>query len=155
MALVESLATRRLISAGSDESVAAAIRRMAENEVGAIVVVDDGELRGIFSERDALKRVLAAGLDPEETTLERVLTPDPITVAQTDSIKTCAERVREHGIRHVPVVDGEGKPVGMISSRDFLHYIVDELEALIERANQETRRQELVDPFSVIGEGGW
>jgi hypothetical protein len=51
----------------------------------------------------------------------------------------------------VPVVDGDGRPVGMISSGDFLQYIVDELESLIEKANRELRHEELTDPFSIVG----
>ena len=155
MALVESLAKRRLITADPGDTVAAAVRMMADNDVGTVVIVFDGKLQGIFSERDALKRVLAVGRDPEQTTLSEVQTSAPYTVRERSHVRDCARLIKEHGIRHVPVVDDNGAPVGMISSRDFLQYVVEELESLIEKANLELRREELIDPYSVVGEGGF
>lgn len=155
MALVESLAKRKLVTADPGASVAEAVRLMAENNVGTIVIVFDGKLQGIFSERDALKRVLAVGRDPEETTLSDVQTSSPYTVGEKSHVRECAELIKEHGIRHVPVVDANGAPVGIISSRDFLQYVVDELESLIEKANVELRREELIDPYSFVGEAGF
>lgn len=152
MALVESLAKRKLITADPGDSVAEAVRRMVKHDVGTVVVVFDNKLQGIFSERDVVKRVLAAGRDPKTTTLSEVQTSGPYTVTERSQIRDCALLIKEHGIRHVPVVDENGKPVGMISSRDFLQYIVDELESLIEKANRELRHEELTDPFSFVGE---
>lgn len=152
MALVRTLAKRRLVTADPGDSVASAIGRMADHEVGTVVVVFDGKLQGIFSERDALKRVLAEGRDPETTTLSEVHTSEPYTVREDTPIRECAQLIKEHGIRHVPVVDDDHRPVGIISSRDFLQFIVDELETLIEKANRELRHEELTDPFSFVGE---
>lgn len=148
MALVETLAKRKLITADPGDSVASAVQRMAEHGVGTIVIVFDGKLHGIFSERDALTRVLAAGRDPERTRLSEVQTSAPYTVRERSKVRDCARLIKEHGIRHVPVVDQDGAPVGIISSRDFLQYVVDELESLIEKANLERRQEELIDPYS-------
>jgi CBS domain-containing protein len=155
MALVQSLLSRSLITTAPAETVADAVKRMAELQVGALVVVDDGELVGILSERDVLKRVIAAGRDPEATRVADVATPDPERVVEGAHVKECAELIRRHGFRHLPVVDEEGMPIGIISSRDFLQYVVDELENLIERAASEERLEELTDPYDFVGEDGW
>ena len=150
MTSVETLAKRNLVTAKPDESVLAAAERMAERRVGAILVVDGDLLVGIFSERDALARVMAKGRDPATTRVGDVSTPEPLVVRLTSPVRECADLVKQHGVRHMPVVDEDGRPVGIVSSRDFLAYIVDELEELIEKANLELRREELTDPYSLL-----
>ena len=145
--IIESLAKKNLVTARPDETVRDAVRRMAQKRVGAILVVDDGRLSGIFSERDALKRVLARGLDPGSTPLAEVNTPDPLTVSRNTNVRECAEMVKEHRIRHLPVVDEAGRPVGIVSVRDFLRLVVARLEGLIERVHDDHRIQELTDPY--------
>lgn len=81
------------------------------------MVVEDGRLAGIFTERDALFRVLAAGLDPERTTLAQVMTADPAVIPVTASLSHAMHVMHDGGFRHLPVVEG-GKPVGMVSLRD-------------------------------------
>lgn len=145
--IVESLAKKNLVTARSDETVREAVRRMAQKRVGAILVVDNGRLSGIFSERDALKRVLARGLDPGSTPLGEVHTPNPLTVSRNTNVRECVEMVRDHRIRHLPVVDEAGRPVGIVSVRDFLRLVVARLEGLIERVHGDHRIQELTDPY--------
>lgn len=145
--LVESLAKKNLVTARPQETVRDAVRRMVQERVGAILVVQEEDLVGIFSERDALKRVLARGLDPGSTPLSEVLTPDPITVSRNANVRECRELVKERRIRHLPVVDEGGRPVGIVSVRDFLRVVVRGMEELIERVQDEHRLQELTDPF--------
>lgn len=151
MTSVEALAMKNLLTAPPEATIREAAKRMVERKVGAILVVDDGELVGIFSERDALERVLAGGRDAEDTRLGDVCTRELLVVRRNSPIKECVELVRRHGIRHIPVVDDENRPVGILSSRDFLSYVINELEQLIEQASVELRREELTDPYSLIG----
>jgi len=148
--IIESLAKKNLVTARPDETVRDAVRRMAQRRVGAILIVEDGRLRGIFSERDVLKRVLARGLDPGSTQLGEVHTPDPLTVSRNTNVRECAERIREHRIRHLPVVDEAGRPVGIVSALDFLRLVVTQLEGLIERVHDQHRIQALTDPYHQI-----
>ena len=148
--LVESLAKKNLVTARPDETVRNAVRRMAHKRVGAILVVEDNRLVGIFSERDALKRVLARGLDPASTPLAEVHTPDPLTVSRNTNVRECAQRVKDHRIRHLPVVDEAGRPVGIVSVRDFLRLVVTEMESLIERVHDQHRIQELTNPYGQL-----
>jgi CBS domain-containing protein len=149
MATVQSMMKMRLLTAEPHESVAGAARKMRDLNLGAVLVVAGSRLTGIFSERDLLCRVVAEGRDPERTALSEVATPDPVTVPASASIRRCAELIRERGFRHLPVVDGEGRPVGILSTRDFLQFVVAELEEAIDRERREARLEELTDPFEV------
>jgi len=99
---------------------------MAERHIGAVLVAVDGRLQGIFTERDVLARVVAAGLDPNDTALGGVMTPNPDTVAPNDSALEALRRMSERGYRHLPVVDGE-RMVGIVSIRDLYTAVNKEL----------------------------
>jgi CBS domain-containing protein len=89
------------------------------NNVGAVPVLRDGELVGIFSERDIMTRVVAEGRDPARTRVSEVMTAHPLTVDFRDSIEHCMVLMREHGFRHLPICDGK-KLKGIVSLRDIL-----------------------------------
>ncbi len=100
-----------------------AIRRMLENNVGALMVVDDaGKLLGIFSERDLLKKVAGLIDDYAALPVGQFMTPKPETVTPTDTLNFVLHKMDGGGYRHVPVVD-DGKPVNVVSVRDMLRYI--------------------------------
>jgi CBS domain-containing protein len=93
-------------------------RLMTERDIGAILVVENAKLVGIFSERDLLKRVVARGLDPDATPVSEVMTRNPDTLPPGADIRQAMRLMVEHGYRHIPVVDGQ-KVVGMVSARDI------------------------------------
>jgi CBS domain-containing protein len=102
-------------------TVREAAERMATNRIGAILVVDDGgALCGIFSERDAVTRVMSQGLDSRATTLDAVMTDQVLTVHPEDDINQALRLMRDVGFRHLPVVE-DGALIGLISVRDLLH----------------------------------
>ena len=104
-----------------------AARNMAERHIGAVLVGTDGRLEGIFTERDALTRVVAKGLDPDSTRLEQVMTPNPDTVGPEDIALNVLERMRASGYRHLPVLH-DGAVVGIVSIRDLYAAVKRELE---------------------------
>ena len=136
-----------MISAAPGESVGAAAQRLAEHRIGALLVVEEGSLVGIFTERDVVDRVVAEGLDPATTTVGEVYSTDVATVDEDADPATCARLIRDGGFRHLPVVDEAGRPVGILSTRDFLEHIADELEGLLEQSYGRQRAEELADPF--------
>ena len=115
----EIIEKQKLVTAAASDSVFAAARVMLESHVGAVVVVDGTRLVGIFTERDALFRVIAAGLDPKTTKLAQVMTAEPRSITPSATFGNALHTMYEGGFRHVPVVEG-GRPVGMISARDAL-----------------------------------
>jgi CBS domain-containing protein len=107
------------VTAGAEITVAAAARLMMEQRVGALLVLQEGRLAGIFTERDALFRVLAEGRDPAGTRVLEVMTPNPRTIAPDRPFGHALHLMHEGGFRHVPVVDS-GRLLGVVSSRDAL-----------------------------------
>ena len=120
---VRSILRRRrlgpaLVTAGPDETVCAAAKRMAENCCGSILVMEEGRMAGIFTERDVMVRVVAAGLDPAKAKLREVMTADPDTIGAGEPVTEAVRRMDEGAYRHLPVVDG-GEVVGVLSIRDI------------------------------------
>jgi CBS domain-containing protein len=107
------------VTASADITVAAAARLMKEHGIGAILVIQEGRLAGIFTERDALFRVIAEGRDPASTRIAEVMTSNPRTITPDRPFGHALHLMYEGGFRHVPVVD-DGRPLGVVSSRDAL-----------------------------------
>lgn len=101
------------------------VRAMVERNIGAVPVIHAGELVGIFSERDLMRRVVAEGRDPRATCMAEVMTEDPLAVGTGEELETCMALMRRHGFRHLPVCH-EGHLVGMVSLRDILLHDLDE-----------------------------
>ena len=92
---------------------------MREKGVGSVVVEDQGRLSGIFTERDLLNRVVAAGKDPALTPLSEVMTQDVIGLEGDKPLSHALHLMHQHAFRHVPVLSA-GRPIGMVSARDAL-----------------------------------
>lgn len=107
-----------LLQLPSSATVREAAQRMRNRHVGAVLVVSGERLEGIFTERDVVNRVVAEGLNPDETTLASVMTANPDTIAPNDTAIAALRRMQDGGYRHLPVVD-HGHLVGIVSRRDF------------------------------------
>ena len=110
---------RKFVTVPPTTTVREASDLMARKQVGAVLVVEGERLVGIFSERDAVFRVVARGLDPATTTLDRVMTPDPKTIKPNNTFGYAMTLMHENGFRHLPVIDN-GKPIGIVSARSAL-----------------------------------
>ena len=110
---------QRPITASSDITVAAAAKLMKHHRIGAILIVDNDQLAGIFTERDALFRVIAEGRDPKATRVAEVMTSNPRTIDPDRPFGHALHLMYEGGFRHVPVVK-DARPIGMVSARDAL-----------------------------------
>lgn len=113
------ISNQTLFVATPGSSVSEACALMKSGNVGAIAVVEEGRLCGIFTERDAVYRVLAQDLEPHSTRLDQVMTPSPQTITPDRPFGHALHLMFEGGFRHVPVLEG-GKLVGMVSARDAL-----------------------------------
>ncbi len=123
-----------VVSLVADESVLNAARLMNERAIGGIVVTDHGEMAGIFTERDILRRVVGERKDPATTTLREVMTAPVISVLPDTSIGECMAIMTSRRIRHLPVSDSSGL-AGLISSGDILAFQVKEQESTIQYLN--------------------
>lgn len=100
-------------------SVAEAAKLMRRHRVGALLVVDGERLRGIFTERDAVFKVMAADRDPNTTMVDEVMTGDPQTIPSDRPFGHALHMMFEGGFRHVPATEN-GRPIGVVSARDAL-----------------------------------
>ncbi len=107
------------VTAPPSTTVRQAAELMAQRHVGAVVVVEDDHLIGIFSERDAVFRVVARGLEPTTTPLADVMTRAPVTIEPDRSFGHAMAVMHEHHCRHLPVVEN-GRPIGIVSARNAL-----------------------------------
>jgi len=122
------LAGRSLVTANKEMTVRAASLLMVEKRIGALLVVENGQIEGIFTERDALNKVLAGNLNPDTTPLAQVMVAHPQTIRADKPLAYALYMMAEGGFRHVPVVDDGGAPVGMVSARDALGQDMIDLE---------------------------
>ncbi len=113
-----------------EQAVADAVALMRRHHVGCVLVCSAGRLVGLFTERDLLRRVLAAGL-PLTVTMAECMTPDPVVVDPKESIRAAVRRMEEGGYRHLPVVDDSGRPVGVLSVKRIVHYLVEHFPGTI------------------------
>jgi CBS domain-containing protein len=110
---------KKFVTASPEKSVSHAAGLMASKNVGAVVVVEDGKLVGIFTERDVVFRVVAMGLDPKKTALRAVMTAEPIALSPGQLYGHALVVMQDNGFRHVPVVEN-GLAIGIISSRNAM-----------------------------------
>ena len=124
---LESLFTERetIQSVGPDTLVTECVRIMSAKKIGALIVMDGKKLVGIFTERDALNKVLAAGLEPGRTKVSVVMTKDPYSIPPTTTVGEAMELVTKRRFRHLPIVKN-GKVLAVISSGDLTHWLVKE-----------------------------
>lgn len=108
-----------LFAVRRNATVAEAARTMAEKNVGIVAVLDDERLVGVFSERDAVRRVIDKGLDPRTTAVDSVMTRELVTGDESDDYQTAMRTMDRSHVRHLPVMRG-ARLVSMLSIRDLL-----------------------------------
>jgi CBS domain-containing protein len=126
--LEQVLRNRNLVAAHPSDSVLTVLHRMTHAKVGAIALVDAGELAGVFSERDLMTRVVVLGLDPATTPVAEVMTRDVVTADVHETRDECLQKMQRRGCRHLPVL-ANGQVIAMLSMRDLLR---DEIEEQFE-----------------------
>jgi len=123
---------RKIWTNSKDQSVKQALILMSENNIGAIIIVDNNDFPiGIFSERDYARKIILKGKSSKDTLLDEVMTKELITVTKDYKIDQCMEIMNERGIRHLPVLENQ-KIAGIISIRDVLKIMMKEQKELID-----------------------
>lgn len=118
-------------SVTSDYTVFDALKVMGEKNIGALPIIEEGELKGIFSERDYARKIVLHNKSSHDTLVKDIMTANVITVSPDDTIDQCMELMSNRRIRHLPVVN-EGKVVGLLSISDLVKVIIERQKETIE-----------------------
>jgi len=119
MRICDLIKNQQIYQAELSQTVLEAVQLMVEHNIGAVPVLHNGKLVGIFSERDLMKRVVGEARDPRSTRLAEIMTEDPLTVSMHEELENCMAIMRRHSFRHL-LVCHEGRLVGIVSLRDIL-----------------------------------
>lgn len=117
---IEKLMSTKIYSIGSEKNVRSAAEEMARNQIGSLLVTQEGNYTGIITEVDIIRKVVAKGIDPAATTVRTVMTSPLITIEADRSVLDANDLMEQKKIRHIGVTRN-GKIIGMVSIRDFLH----------------------------------
>jgi len=122
---VRDVPPRRLLSVEPQTSLAEVAKLMRQEDADSTVVMSGARLLGIITERDMV-RAVADGLNPQQATADVIMSADPATATGEEEVAVVAVKMMRLGIRHLPVVDQQGKPVGLISARDLVSLLEQE-----------------------------
>ncbi len=126
---------RDLISINPDASVLDAIKLMASESIGSVLVMQDGELVGIVTERDYARKVIVKGRSSSSTNVDEIMSTNIISVSPDKSVNACMTTMTDEKIRHLPVID-ESKVVGIISIGDLVQAIIEDQQDEIHQLEQ-------------------
>jgi CBS domain-containing protein len=114
-----------------DASVFSAIELMADKQIGALLVIDEGRLVGMVSERDYARKVVLNGRSSKDTFVREIMTSDPITINCESSVDEAMRTMTDTRCRHLPVIDRQGHVAGIVSIGDLVNWIVTSQDAAI------------------------
>lgn len=115
---VRDIMTSELVTVEPQASVASVARLMRDEDVGTVLVTEDGQLKCLVSDRDLVVRAFAEGMDPDRTTVTQAASDDLVTIGPDESVDHAVELMREHAVRRLPVVEGD-EAVGIIALGDL------------------------------------
>jgi len=113
-----------VFSLPSDASVYSAIELMADRQIGALLVVDNGRLVGVISERDYARKVILKGRASKDTFVREIMTPSPITICCENTVDEAMRTMTDNHIRHLPVLNSRGQIAGVLSIGDLVSWII-------------------------------
>lgn len=149
---VGTVCQRLLVTIRPSDEVIRAAQLMRDKHVGYLVVVEPHAVQGcvravgVLTDRDIVVSVVAAEVDPAAVRVGEIMTPSPVTVPETDSIERGLQELRRAGVRRLPVVDGDGKLVGVLSFDDLIEVIAGETQDMATALRNERQIEGTVRP---------
>jgi CBS domain-containing protein len=143
MASVRELLTKKgaaLWHVSPETTVFEALQLMAQKNIGCLLVLSDGQLEGIFSERDYARKIILKGRSSKETPVGEIMTSPVFSVVPEQTIRDCMALMSERHIRHLPVLE-RGRVVGMVSISDVVNWVINEQQTRITQLEQSIKTQ--------------
>lgn len=134
---IEGLLKRPVETLSPDASCGDAARQMRDCNVGAVVIQDEGRPLGVITDRDLAVRLVAAQLDPEETSIREVMSGDPVFLSRERSVDQLIAAMRDLAIRRVPIVDADGMLEGLVSMDDLVILLAEQLGSIANAIRKE------------------
>lgn len=151
---IGEICTREVVYVGRNDSAAEAARLLRQHHVGCLVVVDPpgagGKPVGVVTDRDIAVGIVAAALDAERTPVEAVMRPGLASIREDEGLGRAVALMRGEGVRRLPVVDGNGVLVGIVSADDLLELVAEEMSGLAGMLGREFRRERDERPAAVV-----
>ena len=142
---VGEICSREVVIARTGETLRMAAQLMREKHVGARAVVEDRNGAvvpvGVLTDRDIVTAVVAKGLDADALRVGEVMSANPVTARESDGVSACIAKMREKGVRRLPVVNARGELTGIVSTDDFIELLAEELNGLARTIANEQRRE--------------
>ncbi len=143
---VKTIKVRKPIVVNVGKTVKNAVELMQQKLLGCVLVVKEGKLAGILTERDVLMKSVGSGKDMAKVKVEEIMTPDPETFQPVDSVAYVLNAMSVGGYRHVPIVDEQNHPLAVVSSKDIVSFIVEHFpEEVLNLPPRPMRRTDEVD----------
>lgn len=127
---LENFCCKPLIKVSPDMNITKACRLMEQNNIGCLVVEEDGELCGIITDRDIALRVAGAQKDPRETLVKQIMTPDPIRISVDKDLRQLISLMHLHHVRRLPIVNGFNRPLGIVTFDDLIPQLGNEMSEI-------------------------
>lgn len=131
--MLRELVNEELVTCEPDAKISDVAKMMSEENVGCVLVTEDDMPTGIITDRDIVVRCIAKNIDVDDCTVEQVMSEAVETVREDEGIFDCIQKMHKHGVRRIPVVDTDGKAIGVISFGDLLAILSKELYQLTQR----------------------
>jgi len=119
---IHEIMSKEIISIDCDATIIEACKRFYRYKIGSLVVLEDGKLKGIITERDIIARVVILNKDPNETTVEEIMSPEVITLNQNTNIEEAIKLMNLKEIKKIPIISEIGSLVGMLTTSDIIEY---------------------------------
>jgi len=129
--LMDMRSDNTMLSVSPKDSVYKALELMAEKNVGAVLVVENGQMVGIFTERDYARKIILMGRTSLDTPIEDIMTKDMVTIDSEQTLEECLALMTKYRIRHLPIIE-HGRLVGMVSMRDVADAIISKKQDMID-----------------------